>query len=186
MHRRFGLVGLVVLLPSLSAAAIEWRVDPARSTLSVVFDQGGKPVTAKFESFQAKVSFDPGKPATSSAEITVDLASFRSGDAQRDQMATAGEFLSAASTATATYRVTTFKALGGDRYDVAGELTLKGFAGRLTHPATITVSGEKARAQGELVLNRVDFGVGAAQFPRGDQVGLTVTVRFDLAATRAG
>ena len=86
MHRRFGLVGLVVLLPSLSAAAIEWRVDPARSTLSVVFDQAGKPVTARFESFQGKVSFDPAKPATSRAEITVDLASFRSGDAQRDHL----------------------------------------------------------------------------------------------------
>ena len=55
MHRRFGLVGLVVLLPSLSAAAIEWRVDPARSTLSLVFDQGGpgvKPRTAT-EALQA-------------------------------------------------------------------------------------------------------------------------------------
>ena len=58
--------------------------------------------------------------------------------------------------------------------------------GRLTHPATITVTGDEAHAQGEVALNRVEFGVGAAQFPRGDQVGLTVTVRFDLAATRGG
>ena len=101
-------------------------------------------------------------------------------------MATASEFLSAASAATATYRATAFKALGGDRYEVAGELTLKGIIGRLSHPATITVTDNQAHAEGEVVLNRVEFGVGAAQFPRGDQVGLNVTVRFDLAASRGG
>jgi polyisoprenoid-binding protein YceI len=185
MRRRFGLLGLLLLLPPLPAVAVEWRVDSARSTLAVTFDQGGKPVTAKFEQYEAQVSFDPAAPAASRAEITVDLASFRSGDARRDQMATAGEFLGASSAATATYRATTFKAMGGDRYEVAGELTLKGVTGRLSHPATITVSGNEARAKGEVTLNRVDFGVGAAQFPRGDQVGLTVTVRFDLAAVRA-
>ena len=186
MHRRFGLVGLVVLLPSLSAAAIEWRVDPARSTLSVVFDQGGKPVTAKFESFQAKVSFDPAKSCRlqcgdhrRSRELSQRRCAARPdgdrrrvpeccqrghGDLSRDHLQGPGR-----------------RSLRG-----RGRAHAEGIAGRLTHPATITVSGEKARAQGEVVLNRVDFGVGAAQFPRGDQVGLTVTVRFDLAATRAG
>lgn len=184
MHRRSGLVGLWLLLQPVAAVAMEWQVDPARSSLTAEFDQGGTPVSARFESFAAEVSFDPADPASARVEITVDLASFRSGDAQRDQMATASEFLAAASAGSATYRATGFKPLGADTYEVQGELTLKGVTGRLTHPATITVTGERARAQGEVELNRVEFGVGAAQFPRGDQVGLTVTVRFDLAATR--
>ena len=96
------------------------------------------------------------------------------------------EFLAAGTAATATYRATAFTALGGDVYEVEGELTLKGITGRLSHPATIVVEGNEARAQGEVVLNRIDFGVGAAQFPGGDQIGLNMTVRFDLAAGRAG
>ena len=165
MRCRFGMIGLSLLLWPLSAAAIEWRVDPARSTLTVEFDQGGMPVSAGFESFTAMVSFDPADLPGSSAEITIDLASFRSDNGQRDQMATAGEFLAAGAAATATYRATAFTALGGDAYEVAGELTLKGVTGRLSHPATIVVEGNEARAQGEVVLNRIDFGVGAAQFP---------------------
>lgn len=186
MRRGLGSVALAVTLLPLPAAASDWQVDPARSSLTVEFDQGGKPVAARFESFAAEVSFDPADPASARAEIIVDLASFRSGDAQRDQMATAAEFLSAATAGSATYRATAFTAAGGDRYEVAGELTLRGVTGRIAHPATIAVNGADARATGEVILNRVEFGVGAAQFPRGDQVGLTVTVRFDLAATRAG
>jgi polyisoprenoid-binding protein YceI len=186
MRRCRWVAAAVLLAEAGPGAAAEWRVDPARSTLSVEIDQGGKPVTARFETFQAEVSFDPDDPAAADVRITVDLASFRSGDAQRDRMAAAGEFLAAASAPAATYRATAFTSMGKDSYEVAAELTLKGVTGRLTHPATIAVAGGEARATGEVVLNRVDFGVGAAQFPRGDQVGLAVTVRFDLAAREAG
>jgi polyisoprenoid-binding protein YceI len=84
MDRRFGLLGLLLQMPYPLVAAPEWRVDPARSSLSVVFDQDGKPDTAAFGSFQAAVTFDPADLAGSHAEIVVDLASFRSGDGQRD------------------------------------------------------------------------------------------------------
>ena len=56
----------------------------------------------------------------------------------------------------------------------------------LNHPVTILVKGGKAHAQGEVKLDRLAFGVGAGQFQRGDQVGLTVLVRFDLTAELAG
>jgi len=118
--------------------------------------------------------------------ITIDLASFKSGNTQRDQIATAGEFLAAATAATATYATKRFKAKDGDRYEVAAELSLKGVTREVTHAATIVVRGGEARAQCEVVLDRLAFGVGAGQFPRGDQVGLSVTVRFDLIAAGAG
>jgi polyisoprenoid-binding protein YceI len=177
---------LVALVNAAPAAAAEWHLDPAHSTITVEINQGGKPVTARFESFKGQIEFDPAHLSGSHAELTIDLASFRSGDAQRDQIATAGEFLAAASESAAHYRSTAFTAKGGDHYEVAAELTLKGVTKRLSHPATVSIAGKEAHARGEVVLQRLDFGVGAAQFPRGDQVGTTVTVRFDLAATRAG
>lgn len=168
------------------ASAAEWRVDPGHSTLVIELDQGGRPVTARFERFAAKIHFDPADLAGSSAEIDVDLASFRSDDAQRDQMATAGEFLAAGSGAEAVYHALGFVAEGGDHYRVEAQLALKGVTRQLSHEATITIDGTRARARGAVVLDRLDYGVGAGQFQRGDQVGLKVTVRFDLAAARAG
>jgi polyisoprenoid-binding protein YceI len=181
------LVPMVLALAAAApASAAQWRVDPTRSRISVLFEQGGKPIEAQFESFQAEVTFDPKELAAARVAITVDLASFRSGDAQRDQMATAGEFLAAGAAGQARYVARGFKAVGGDTYEVAAELTLKGATKSLTHPATITIKGREARAQGEVKLDRLAFGVGSGQFPRGDQVGLIVLVRFDLVAERAG
>jgi polyisoprenoid-binding protein YceI len=183
------LVLMVLGLAAATAApalAAQWRVDPTKSRIAVQFDQGGKPIEARFESFQAEVTFDPKDLAAARVVITVDLASFRSGDAQRDQMATAGEFLAAGAAGTARYVTRNLKAMGGDRYEVAAELALKGATKSLTHPATITIKGDEAHAQGEAKLDRLAFGIGSGQFPRGDQVGLTVLVRFDLVAERAG
>lgn len=173
-------------LAAAPAGAAEWRLDPARSTLMVEIDQGGQPVQAKFERFAGKIRFDPANLAGSSAEIDVDLTSFRSDNAQRDQMATAGEFLAAGGGAEAVYRAQAFVAEGSDHYRVQAELALKGVTRRVSHEATITIDGTRAHASGVVVLDRLDYGVGAGQFQRGDQVGLKVTVRFDLAATRAG
>ena len=159
---------------------------PRAQQLTVEFEQTGKPVAARFESFAAEIAFDPKDLAKASVVVTVDLGSLRTGDGQRDQMAVSSELLAAASGPTARYRDPQVAARGGDRYEVEADLTLKGVTRPLIHPATISISGGEAHAQGEVVLARTDFGVGSNQFPRGDQIGLAVTVRFDLIARRQG
>jgi polyisoprenoid-binding protein YceI len=180
-----GFLGGFLVLGALAEAA-DWQVDPARSAVTVEVDQGGRPLTGRFERFAAEIRFDPNDLAGARAVVTMDLASFRTGDGQRDQIAASQEFLAAASQPEARYATRSFKALGGDRYEVEAELTLKGVTKVLAHPATIAVSGEEAHAVGEVTLARTEFGVGTKQFPRGDQVGLAVKVRFDLVARRQG
>lgn len=184
---RLGLVTMAVAwLAAVPAAAAGWQVDPARSSLTVAFEQTGKPVTARFERFAAEIAFDPKDLAAAAVVVTVDLASLKTGDAQRDQMAASSELLGVASGSSARYATRKLTARGGDRYEVEANLTLKGVTRLLTHPATIAIAGGEAHAQGEVVLTRTEFGVGANQFPRGDQIGLAVTVRFDLIARRQG
>jgi polyisoprenoid-binding protein YceI len=185
--RLTGLCGFLVLAGATARAeAADWRVEPARSTVTVEVNQDGRPLTGRFERFAAEIRFDPNDLAGSRAVITVDLASFRTGDSQRDQIAASQEFLGATGQPQARYATRAFKALGGGRYEVTADLALKGVTRSLTHPATITIVDDEARATGEVVLARSEFGVGARQFPRGDQVGLAVTVRFDLVAARGG
>jgi len=174
------------LLAAAPAEAARWQVDTARSSITVEFEQNGQPVTARFERFTAEVAFDPKDLTTSAVVVTVDLASFKTGDAQRDQMAASSELLAVASGPSARYATRSLKAVADDRYEVEAELTLKGITRPLTHHATIAIAGDRAHAQGEAVLTRTEFRVGANQFPRGDQIGLAVTVRFDLVARRQG
>jgi len=59
MLRCSWLAGLALAALAMPAAASQWQVDPARSSLALEGDQGGRPLLARFERFQAEVSFDP-------------------------------------------------------------------------------------------------------------------------------
>jgi polyisoprenoid-binding protein YceI len=179
------LAALILLTAAPVAQARSWIVDPGASRLEVGFTQGSGAVIARFERFDARIAFDPDALDRSSVEVTVELASFASGDATRDGQAVSAEFLDVATSPVATYRATGFRALGGDRYAVDGELTLRGVTRPLAHEATITIDGDSARASGTVPVLRTDFGVGARQFATGDTVGLEVVVTFEIRA-RAG
>lgn len=182
MRSTFGSFFLLALSPAAALAA-EWRVDPARSTIAAVVNQGGGTFEARFGRFAAEVAFDPARPEATRVAITVDTASFASGHAQRDQVATGDAFLASGSHRDARYVTRAVRPLGGDRYEVEAELELRGVARPLTHTAVIAAGPEEARATGEVEMARADWGVGPGGQP-GPEVGPVVTVRFDLAATR--
>lgn len=179
------LAALILVLVAPVAQARGWIVDPAASRLEVGFTQGSSTVGARFERFDARITFDPADLERSSVEVTVELASFASGDATRDGQAVSAEFLDAAATPVAIYRANRFRALGGDRYAVEADLTLRGITRSIEHEAVISLDGDEAKASGTVSLLRTDFGVGARQFPTADTVGLEVVVTFEIQA-RAG
>lgn len=174
---------VAVILPT-SALPAEWRVDPARSRIGVVVEQGGKAFEARFDRFEAEIAFDPARPDAARVVVVVDTSSFTSDDGQRDQIATGDAFLAAKAFPRARYASRELKPLGGDRYDVRAEFDLRGLVKPVAHLATITTGTDGARATGELEIARADWGVGQLQF-RGTDVGPVVTVRFDLAAVPA-
>lgn len=184
MRAADGFLALILLAwPSLGQAAA-WHVDPAKSRLTAAVMQQGRMIEGAFERFAAEITFDPNRLDQAQIVVTVDLASFAMGDAQRDAIARSEEILAAGSNPTARYATTRITRLDGDRYQVEANLTLKGLARPVSHPATIVIDGDQARATGEATLLRLDYGVGARQFPGGDQLGLEVRVRFDVTATR--
>lgn len=181
MIRPLLLAGLL-LAAALPASARDWTVDPAASRLDVTFMQGTSEVPARFETFDAKISFDPANLAAAKVEVRVDLGSFASGDAQRDAQAKGPDFLAAATGPVAIYRTLGFKPLGGDRYQVDAELELKGVTKQLSHEAVIKVAGDHATAEGKVPLVRTDYQVGTGQFATGAMVGLDVEVSFKVEA----
>lgn len=182
MRLTFGTLALLAVSPV--ALATEWQVDPARSTIAAVVRQGEGSFEARFERFSAEIAFDPAQPEATRVAITVDTASFASGQGQRDQIATGDAFLAAKSHQSARYVTRAVRPLGGDRYEVEADLELRGVTKPLTHIATIAAGPEEARATGEVEIARVDWGVGQGPGQsRGPEVGPVVTVRFDLAAT---
>jgi polyisoprenoid-binding protein YceI len=85
----------------------------------------------------------------------------------------------------ATFVTTGFKALGGDRYQAAGNLTIRGVSKPITLPFTLTITGNAAHMTSAISLNRTVFGVGQGQFATGESVPLDVAVNINLSAHKA-
>ena len=65
-------------------AAAEWRVDPAASRLGFFGTQAGSPFEGSFEKFSANIRFDAADLSTSNVVVVIDMASARTGNAERD------------------------------------------------------------------------------------------------------
>ena len=75
--------------------------------------------------------------------------------------------------------------LGGGKYQASGDLTIRGVSKPVLLPFTLAISGDTARMNGSLVLNRTAFGIGQGQWKTGDVVASEVTVTVALTAHRA-
>ncbi len=68
-------------------------------------------------------------------------------------------------------------------YEAAGTLALKGVTVPVTVPFTWLQDGARGSMRGELVLQRLDFGIGTGTWSATDEVAGEVRVRFDVAFT---
>lgn len=169
-----------------AAQAIEFtqlRLD--RSSLGFVSKQMNVPVEGRFKSFRSKLSFDPAKPAAAKAELEIDLASIDAGSKDADDEVATKAWFDTRAFPVAKFVSTSVKPLGGDRYEVAGKMTIKGRTQDLTTPVTVTRQGNSATFEGSLVLRRADYGIGDGVWADFGTVANEVQIKFRLVATAA-
>jgi len=75
------------------------------------------------------------------------------------------------------------RALGANRYEMRGTLTLKGRSREMTVPVTYTPGKGAATFDGAFVLRRLDFGIGEGMWADVATVANEVRVNFRIAAT---
>jgi polyisoprenoid-binding protein YceI len=167
------------------AAAPAWTVDKAASRIRFKSAFSGQAFEGGFSRWDAQINFDPRNLAGSKAVVTIDLASANTGDKDRDETIPTGDWFNVSKFPRATFTTTAIRSLGGDRYQATGTLNLKGVARPVTLPFTLAITGDQARMNGQVVLKRNDFGVGAGQFSGADTVPFEVTVVVAVAARRA-
>jgi len=180
------LLGLLPLLAASPASAAEWAVDPARSHLTFSGVQNGAPFQGSFGKWQAEIAFDPAHPEAGHAKVTIDLASARTGDTQRDSALPQPEWFDTATSPQARFEAGGFIAKGGDAYEAPGRLTLRGIGKDVILPFTLAMTGDQATAKGHLTLVRTEFGVGQGVWSTAEWVALDVGVDVDLVATKTG
>ena len=178
------LGALLILAPT--AHAIEFnQFQPGKSTLSFVSKQMNVPVEGRFKSFRSKLAFDPAKPAAARAEFEIDLASIDAGSKDADDEVAGKAWFNTKEFPVARFVATSVKPLGGNRFEVAGKMSIKGKTLDLTTPVSVTQQGNSATFDGSLVLKRADYGIGEGIWADFGTVANEVQIKFRLVATAA-
>ncbi|ACB75565.1 YceI family protein [Opitutus terrae] len=183
------------ILPLLLASAVlqvtafaqdVWKADPPHSRVGFTITHLGiSEITGAFNQFE--VSIHAAKPDFSDAvfDLTIDVASINTAVEKRDNHLRSPDFFDVAQHPKMTFRSTSIKPAGKDRYTLSGELTLHG----QTKPVTMnlwyrgtTVSQKNTTAGFQLTgtLQRSDFGIGPKFAPPmlGDEVAIKADGEF--------
>lgn len=189
IHRHFtgSLLLALSLLASLSLPAqAQQKLVPAQSEIIFVSKQMGVPVEGYFKKFDAQIAFDPAKPQTSKIAFTVEMASATLGVPEADAELPKAVWFNVPGFPKATFQSSTIKALGAGKYEVAGQLTIKGRANPVTVPVMLTQAGGTTTATGLFTIKRLAFAIGENQWSDTSMVADEVQVKFKLALTGVG
>src|ERR1700736_723513 len=143
-----------------------WQFDPFHTQVEFAAKHlGMMTIRGHFLEVNATGQIDPDHPEASSVEVTIQTASIRTHNAQRDNDLRSSNFLEVDKYPTITFKSTAIEPAGTDRYTMTGDLTIKGN----TRPVTLAVvkygefsdpnMGHRIGYAAEGKINRQDFGM---------------------------
>ncbi len=156
-----------------------WQVQ--EGTLSITVQQFGSEVTGSFADWTADIDFDPDAPGDTLGRVTVEVAIASLTLGSVTDQAMGAEYFDAEGFPVATF--TADIRADGDAYVADGTLTLRGETVPLALPFILAIEGDTARMEGEAILDRMSWSIGASQTDPGT-LGLDVRVDVGLQATR--
>ena len=176
----------VAFLPAVTAHAAEQKLVPAQSEIAFVAKQMGVPLEGHFKKFDAQVAFDPAKLPASKIALSIDIASATLGSKETDAELPKANWFNAAKFPTATFQSHAIKSLGGGKYEVSGQVNIKGTSRDVTLPVTLTQASGTTVATGTLPLKRLAFKIGENEWADTSMVADDVLVKFKVALTGVG
>ena len=149
-----------------AVSAAVWKFDPMHTQVEFSAKHlGMMTVRGHFNEVTAGGTIDPDNPENTSIEATINTASIRTHNDQRDKDLRSSNFLEIDKFPTMTFKSTRVEHIDGDRYEVTGDLTIKG----TTKPVTLNVvkygefndpmMGHRIGYAAETQINRKDFGM---------------------------
>ncbi|CAN7661862.1 YceI family protein [Phenylobacterium sp. LjRoot225] len=160
-----------------------WAVQPG-STVAFAVPWSDQTVQGRFDRWRGDILFSPEALDRSRVNITMDLASVNTGDAQRDATLASADWFDEAAHPPATFTASRFEKTGPDRFVAHGVLELRGVKKPVDLPFRLKIAGDTARVTGSAVLDRTAFGVGQGEWAATDQIAGQVRVSVDLTARR--
>ncbi len=169
-----------------TAGAAEYRqVLMNESSVGFAYTQMGVPLDGKFGKFDAQLAFDPAKPEKSQAKIVIDIASIDTGSDEANEEVVGKLWFDTAHHPGATFVASAMKALGGNRYEASGKLTIKGRTHDVAVPVVFSNVGAQGRFDGALIIKRLDYGIGEGMWADVATVADEIQIKFHFVVTAA-
>jgi len=166
-----------------------FSIDPAHSEATFQVRHLVTKVRGSFSDLGGTIQADEASPERSSVTFTIQAASIDTGTPDRDKHLRSEDFFHVEKFPTITFVSTAIALAGGDRYDVTGDLTIRGVTKRITLPVTFLGRAkdpwgfEKIGFETETTINRKDFGLTwnaaleTGGFLVGDEVKIAVSIQ---------
>jgi polyisoprenoid-binding protein YceI len=143
-----------------------WKFDPMHTQVEFSAKHFGMmTVRGHFAEVTATGQLYPDQPERSTVTVTINTASIRTHNEQRDKDLRASYFLEVDKYPTITFKSTKIEPKSEERGTLTGDLTIKG----VTHPVTLNVAkygefndpmmGHRISYAAETKINRKDFGM---------------------------
>lgn len=168
------IVLLACVLPGAAAAA-NYQLQPARSTLGFSDSFQGAAFQGHFTQWQAAISYDPAHLETSKFDVSVNTGSAVSGDKDRDAAMPGKDVFNSATFPTAHYVTTGFHRQG-NQVIADGQLTLRGVTQPLSLTVTFKPQGSGATLDVIGIVDRTKFGVGTGDYADTSVIGAQVKI----------
>jgi polyisoprenoid-binding protein YceI len=175
------VLGWLAMAAAAGIGAANQTMIAAKSEVGFVATEQGVPVDGSFGRFDAQINLQPDNLQASTLFLSVDIASVDFPSTEAQQELAKPEWLDTAHFPKAEFRSTRIRALGPDRFEISGTLTIKGHAGEVVVPVTLKRSGTTTFATGQLTIKRLDYGVGAGEWGDTSLVADAVQIKFKIA-----
>ncbi|MBT2451701.1 YceI family protein [Streptomyces sp. ISL-43] len=188
-----GAVATLDVDPALAALTGDYTIDAAHSSIGFTVRHAMVTnVRGAFADHEGVLRLDGADPSRSTASIDVKIASVDTGIGDRDGHLRSGDFFDAETFPLMTFRSTRAAQLGGDKYRVTGELTIKDVTRPLSidlefnGSATDVYGNERVGFEGSAEILRSDWGLtwNAALETGGVMVSDKVKLTFDISAIK--
>lgn len=172
-------IALLLLCIDLPANAADFTVlRPQQSEVSFVSKQMGVPVEGNFRKFSANIVVDPARPEQGRAHIDIELASIDTGNDDANQEVAGKAWFDTKTHPAARFVSSEVKALGKGRYEVLGDMTIKGRTLKVRAPFTLEQKTGALIVSGAFTLKRLDYGIGSGIWRDTEVVADEVQLRF--------
>ncbi|MEO8217592.1 MAG: YceI family protein [Acidobacteriota bacterium] len=197
MIRKLPSALILVALFSVSVSAQTYTVDKAHSSAGFEIRHLLSKVHGRFSDFAGTINADFANPQKSTVEFTINVKSINTDNDQRDNHLRSSDFFDVDKFPQITFKSTSVKAAGKNKYDVTGDFTMRGVTKVITLPVTYLGSmkdqGGKVRAGFEtaIELKRSDYGIVWNRALEGggylldDEVDIQISIEAQQAAATA-